>query len=243
MVGYNHDLVARKMTKLASIGKNHQKESAELSRVAALTVSQMILVQSLGSFFRSCVRETYASLSNTKLFSTRSAVNLDTFVQALAQNTDKLVRELERELMLWLVGKTTHPMRQKTSDQWTLMDSEASDMEVLKARMENQLNEYVRFEISDFQQRWKKVLAEKFDPESGVMTPIYQGLFIVEFLRGKNFPAEITDDLVQRFVQGFPAECKKIHIELCEAFQAMGLKSGGWEVYNGAQRMCPTQQI
>lgn len=231
------------MSHLAALGGKNKKESAELSRVAALTVSQLILVQSLGSYLRMCVSETCHALSNTNLFSANSAIKLDTFVQALSRNTDKLARELERELMLWFVGKTTHPLESSPSEDWTLMDSEASDMEVLKARMENQLNEYVRFEISDFHQRWKKVLAEKFDSQSGVMTPLYQGLFIVEFLRGKKFPKEITDELTNRFVAGFPAECRNIHIELNEAFQAMGLKSGGWEVYNGTERMCPTQQF
>lgn len=231
------------MSDLALLQRDRKKESAELSRVAALNVSQLILLQSLGNFTRYCIAETCHSLSNSNLFSSRSAVKLDTFVEALSHNRDTVVRELERELMLWFVGKKTHPMTLESSGSLSLMDSQASDMEVLKARMENQLNDYIDFEISDFQQRWKKVQAEKFDPNSTIMTPVCQGLFIIEFLRSKNFPQEITEKLIAKFASGFPTECKKIHAELNEAFQAMGLKSGGWEVYNGTQRMAPTQQI
>lgn len=227
----------------ATLPKNARAEASELSRVAALAVSQLILVQSLGKFTRRCIGETCKKLAKKSQHSANSAVNLDTFIAALAKNTNAIVRELEREILLWLMGKTIHPMKTGNSEDWTLMDSETSDMEVLKVRMENQLNEFVRFEWSNFRQRWKKVQGEKFDPESAVITPIYQGLFIIEFLRNKKLPEEITNELTWLFIAEFPTECKKIHIELNSAFQAMGLQPGGWEVFNGDQQMTPSQVL
>lgn len=221
----------------------HRKESGDLSRIAALTVAQFILVKSLGKYAETCVKESYMALAGKPLYSNQSGASLDGHIAALLNNCCKLVRKLEHDLMLWLVGKKQHPMRKVSILELSLMDSEASDMEVLKARMESQLNDYVHLEISDFQQRWKKVLAEEFDPEAGIVAPLYQGLFIVEFIRGMNLPEEITEELVSHFVEGFPAECKKIHIELIDAFKAMGIKSGGWEVYNGKERMPVTQQF
>ena len=231
------------MNDSAHIESSREKQSAALSRMAALNVSQLILLQSLGNYARLCITGTCHALSKPNAFSARSAIKLDTFVKKLSRNRDKLVRELERELMLWFVGKRPHPLKMEGPGSLSIMDSENSDMEVLKARMENQLNDYLHLEISDFQKRWKKVQAEKFDPNSSIISPVLQGLFIVEFFRSKKFPKEINDKLISNFANGFPAECKKIHGELNDAFQAMGLKSGGWEIYNGTQRMMPTQQI
>lgn len=183
------------------------------------------------------------TLAKSPLYSSQSAVSLDTVVAGLLNNSGKFVRQLEHELVLWLAGKKKHPLNKEPVLELSLMDSESSDMEVLKARMESQLNDYVRFEISDFQQRWKRVLAEEFNPDAGVMTPLCQGLFIVEFIREKHLADEITEELVSHFVKDFPAECKQIHIELIDAFQAMGIESGGWEIYNGTERMCPTLQF
>lgn len=231
------------MTIKAAVRNVNWKKSADLSRVAALTVSQLILVQSLGKFLQACISETCASLSKTSAYSNQAGVKLDTFIISLKQNRGILARQLEKELMLWFLGRKAHPFDKAAPAELSLMDSETSDIEVLKAKLESQLNDFVRFEITDFQQRWKRVQADAFDPDSGVMTPLYQGLFVVDFIQSKHFPEEISDELIGRFTAGFPNECKKIHLELIAAFQAMGINSGGWEIYNGTERMCPMQQF
>lgn len=225
--------------------RNHQApaDSVQLSRLAALNVGRLIVVQSLSSYVRICIRNTCVRMEKESPYSKHGSHSLLPSIHGLAKNCNSHIKELEKLLLQWFAGKYERKNSQDAMAMLSLMDANESDLEVLKANLQRNLKELASYESSNFRLRWKKVQGDQFVDKNKLTSPLGQGLFILDFIRDKALPEEIESALINTFVAGYPEQSKKIYIELNEAFEAMGLEPGGWEVVNGTEHKTPTYQF